>query len=580
MARSVDEPTLLPLIALLTFLTVLDATASVGPDAAWVPAARETVLPTEPGAASESITADALLRHVRILASDEFEGRAPGTRGEVLTVEYLVEQFRRMGLEPGNPDGTYTQAVPLVGQRTRARGWYEGAGGAAELRWSEDFLVRTSGRLPAAWAGSSDVVFVGYGMVVPELGRDDYGGADVRGRTLLMLSPNTTDTARLGDTVYEPHLLARHASVSHRLDLAAERGASAVALVHRSSLPYTFELMQSLYTPEQLHRADREQDREAGAVTAQPLLATWLREEVAAEMVAAGGHDLDALERAARGGDFRLVPLAVAFGASVETTTRSFTSSNVVARLPGAHARLRHETVVYTAHWDHLGRDTTLAGDQIYNGAIDNAGGTAQLLEIARAFTRLPTRPGRSIVFMGTTAEEAGLLGAHQYVENPLYPLEETLAVINLDWFNPWGRTTDVLNVTRGNTTLDEVLERAALLQDRVVASAPELEQMYFARSDHFAFAGAGVPALFGGSGVNVIGQPPGYGQEMDDLYMARDYHQVSDEVKADWDLAGAVEDARLLFTVGWLVAEGREPRPEWKADTPHPEFGARRQAR
>ncbi|MGH7551967.1 MAG: M28 family peptidase, partial [Longimicrobiales bacterium] len=232
------------------------------------------------------------------------------------------------------------------------------------------------------------------------------------------------------------------------------------------------------------------------------------------------------------------------------------------------------EYVVYTAHWDHLGKNDALTGDQIFNGALDNASGTAALLELAEAYTRLPQPPRRSILFLAVTAEERGLLGAKYYAQNPLYPLEKTLANLNMDGFNQWGRTQDIVVIGLGNSTLDDVLAEVAATQQRTLVPDPESEKGFFYRSDHFEFAKQGVPALYTDAGTEYIGKPEGYGQQKRDEYTNNDYHKVSDDVKPDWDLAGAVEDARLLFGVGYRVAQA-DAFPEWKPGT---EFKARRE--
>ncbi|MDQ3605077.1 MAG: M28 family metallopeptidase, partial [Gemmatimonadota bacterium] len=282
----------------------------------------------------------------------------------------------------------------------------------------------------------------------------------------------------------------------------------------------------------------------------------------------------EALKQAAIRRDFRPVSLNAQANFRLRNTLREVQSRNVIARLEGSHPQRRNEYVVYTAHWDHLGRDTTLTGDQIYNGALDNASGTAAMLEIARAFTQLPTPPERSVLFLAVTAEEQGLLGAKHYASNPIYPLERTVANINIDGVNQWGRTRDIVVVGYGNTTLDNVLREAAAGQGRTLAPDPEPEKGFYYRSDHFEFAKQGVPALYTDSGVEYIGKPEGYGEQKRAEYTARDYHKPSDEVKPDWDLAGAVEDTQLLFQVGYRVAHG-ERWPEWNPGT---EFRARRE--
>jgi Zn-dependent M28 family amino/carboxypeptidase len=301
----------------------------------------------------------------------------------------------------------------------------------------------------------------------------------------------------------------------------------------------------------------------------------WITLEKAKEIFRAAGRDFDGMKRAAREKDFVPVPLFGSATFQVKNTVRRVQSKNVVARLEGSDADLKNEHVVYTAHWDHLGRDTTIRGDQIFNGALDNASGTAQLLELAKAFTQLPTPPRRSILFLAVTAEEQGLLGAKYYARNPLYPLDHTLADINIDGVNQWGKTSDIVVVGLGNSTLDDELRTVAAAAGRTIVPDPEPEKGFFYRSDHFEFAKEGVPALYADAGIEFIDKPAGYGTTKREEYTANDYHKPSDEVKPDWDLSGAVDDARLLFEVGYRVAQG-STWPEWKPGT---EFKAKRDA-
>jgi Zn-dependent M28 family amino/carboxypeptidase len=269
------------------------------------------------------------------------------------------------------------------------------------------------------------------------------------------------------------------------------------------------------------------------------------------------------------------VPLNGKASFSIANTLRDLRSRNVIARLEGSDPDLRNQYVVYTAHWDHLGRDTTAAGDQIFNGALDNATGTAALLEIARAYTRLAGPPKRTILFLAVTAEEQGLAGAKYYAENPLYPLEKTLVNINMDGVNQWGRTRDLTVIGYGNSTMDEVLRSLVEPKGRTLIPDPESEKGYFYRSDHFEFAKKGVPALYVEAGLDFIGKPADFGRQKREGYTSTDYHKPSDEIKPDWDLSGAVDDLRLLFEVGYMVANGAT-WPEWKPGT---EFKAIREA-
>jgi len=273
------------------------------------------------------------------------------------------------------------------------------------------------------------------------------------------------------------------------------------------------------------------------------------------------------LKEAATSRDFEPVPLNGTADFSLRNTLREVDSRNVLAKVEGSDPELKDEYIIYTAHWDHLGKDESLEGDQIYNGAADNASGTAALLEMARAYAALPEAPDRSILFLAVTAEEQGLLGSKYYASSPLYPLEKTLANINMDVMNQWGRTRDIVIVGYGNSTLDDLLESEARAQGRVIVPDPEPEKGFFYRSDHFEFAKQGVPALYIDSGIEFIGKPEGYGEQKRAEYTENDYHKPSDEIKPDWDLSGAVEDTQLLFMVGYRIAMG-EHYPEWNPGT------------
>lgn len=279
----------------------------------------------------------------------------------------------------------------------------------------------------------------------------------------------------------------------------------------------------------------------------------------------AAGHDLEKLEASAARSDFKVILTPARVNISITNKLRNIVSQNVVARIEGSDPRLKNEYVVYSSHWDHLGKDTSLKGDQIYNGAIDDAIGTSQLLEIARGFAKLTKKPKRSILFIATTSEEKGFLGSRYYAQNPLFPIEKTVANINLDGGNVWGRTRDILSANYGLSTLDEVLKEAAKLQGRVfVKESLGNGGLYFG-SDQIEFAKAGIPAIFPFSGSDYPGKPKDFGEKKWDNYAEKDYHQVSDEVRSDWDLSGAAEDAKWLLIAGFTVAQ-TEKRPDWKA--------------
>lgn len=524
--------------------------------------------------ALQSITANDLVKHIDRLSSDEFGGRAPGTEGEQLTVRYLTDQFKALGLKPGNPNGSYVQNVSLVGLTAKASFRIVAGGKTLDLRFPADYVAVTRRIVPDVSVDGSDIVFVGYGVVAPEYGWDDYKDTDVRGKTIVMLVndpavPAAADPAKLDESLFKGRAMTYYGRWTYKYEIAAKKGAAAAIIVHETEpAGYPYEVVSGSWGREnmEIRTPDRNMDRVP--------VEAWIHLDRAKELFKAAGRDFDDLKRAAVRKDFRPVSLAAKATFKLTNTIREVESQNVIAKLEGSDAQLRGRYVVYTAHWDHLGRDPSLKGDQIFNGALDNASGTAGLLEIAEAYTRLSPAPRRSVLFLSVTAEEDGLLGAKYYATAPLYPLEHTLAAINMDGVNQWGRTKDIVVVGLGNSTLDDVLTEVASGQGRTVAPDAEPEKGFFYRSDHFEFAKQGVPSLYTDSGVRYIGKPEGYGQQKRDEYTARDYHKVSDERKPDWDLTGAVEDLQLLFELGYRVAQG-DRYPEWKPGT---EFKAKRE--
>ena len=518
--------------------------------------------------ALDSMTANDLLQHIKVLASDEYEGRAPGTKGEELTVNYLTEQFKKLGLKPGNPDGTYVQKVPLVGYTPTTSFSFDVGGKKLDFA-ADDYLALSSTFKPDVKVANSDVVFVGYGVVAPEYGWDDFKGVDVKGKTIVMLVndpqiPDGSDPAKLDDKIFKGKAMTYYGRWTYKYEIASAKGAAAAIIVHEEAT--------AGYPLKALNSIRQENFGIKGSEVGRVGVESWVSFDKAKELFAASGQDLLALKKAALSKDFKPVTLNAKANLSVKSVVREIASQNVIAKLEGTDPKLKDEYVIYTGHWDHMGRDPKLKGDQIFNGAIDNASGTACLIEWAKAFTKAPSK--RSILFLAVTAEEKGLLGARYYAMNPLYPLNKTLANINMDGINQWGKTKDITVVGLGNSTLDDILAEACKTQGRVIKADPEPEKGFFYRSDHFEFAKQGVPALDPDGGDDYINKPAGYGQQKRDEYTTKDYHDLTDEVKPDWDLAGAVDDLQLLFLVGYNVANG-DQWPEWKPGT---EFKAKRE--
>ena len=523
-----------------------------------------------------NISADSLLSEIKTLSSDDFEGRKPGSPGEQKTIAYMQGQFQSMGLKPGNPDGTYLQKVPLAGITSKSQPDIEVKGKKLSLIDKKDYIALSSRYVPEVDVRNSGIVFVGYGVVAPEYGWDDYKGVDVKGKTILMLVndpaiPDPNDPSKLDEKMFKGAAMTYYGRWTYKYEIASQMGAAAALIIHETGpAGYPFEVVAGSWGGENF--GIQRPDNNAGRVAVEG----WITYDKAAELCRMAGLDLAALKKAAIGKDFRPVTLrGAAASFKIENTLRKIDSNNVVAKLEGSDPALKDQYVIYTAHWDHLGRDPELKGDQIYNGAADNASGSAGLLEIARAYTKVSPAPRRSILFLSVTAEEQGLLGTQYYAANPLYPLKNTLADINMDGLNTWGKTKDMTIIGLGNTTLDDTATDVLKEHDRTVSGDPEPEKGFFYRSDHFEFAKQGVPALDPDSGTNYIGKPPEYGKQKRDNYTANDYHKPSDEVKPDWDLTGAVEDLRVFMEIGYRVAQAPNV-PEWKPGT---EFKAKRDA-
>ena len=521
------------------------------------------------------LSAPRLLSHVRVLASDEFEGRAPGTPGEEKTVNYLIEQFKALGLQPGNPDGTYVQNVPLVGITGEPAGSYRVGDQRTDFVLPRDCVLWSRRFVPEVKVADSEIVFVGYGVVAPEYGWDDFKGVDVRGKTIVMLVgdppvPDPNDPTKLDERMFQGRAMTYYGRWTYKFEIAAQCGAAAALIVHETGpAGYPFWVVINSNTGELFELQAADNNLGLAAVEG------WITMDQAKALLAATGLDYEALKRAAVRQDFKPVPLGSRASFMVRNTLRDVASRNVVARLKGADRKLREQCVVYSAHWDHLGRDPKLTGDPVYHGAYDNATGVAGLIEIARAFVATKPRPKRSLLFLAPTAEEQGLLGAKYYAEQPLYPLNRTLADLNMDGLNPWGRTRDVSVIGFGSTTLEDLLKSAADGQGRVLIPDAEPEKGGFFRADHFELVKVGVPSLYFDSGQDYVGKPAGYGKKKSDEFTQNDYHKVTDVIKPDWDLSGAIEDLQLLLAVGRAVANG-DRWPEWKDRS---EFQKRRAA-
>ncbi|OEZ96545.1 M28 family peptidase [Duganella sp. HH101] len=531
-----------------------------------------------PAKALATISAQDLLDHIKTLASDEYEGRAPGSAGEARTVAYLEQQFRKLGLKPGNPNGSWVQPVPMRGLTPTPSFRYTIGGQPMALNFPEDYVAHSTSQRTSIGVNNSEIVFVGYGVQAPEYGWDDYKGVDVRGKTILMLIndpaiPDPKDPSQLDPSMFKGKAMTYYGRWTYKYEIAAKLGAAAALIIHETKpAAYPWDVVRSGGNGEQFSLLHAGDDPDA------PPVPGWIQLDKAKQMMAAAGYDFDTLKQQALSKDFRPVSLKGTADFTVENTARTIDSNNVVALIEGSDPKLKHEYVVYSAHWDHLGMDPRLPGartQQIYHGALDNASGTAALLALAKAYKALPKAPKRSILFLATTAEERGLLGAKYYAAHPLYPLKQTVANINIDGINAWGRTAQIENVTSGHSGIDALLARHAVAQGRSMQqdSRPELGSFY--RADQLEFARVGVPVLYTKARSRFLDQPDSYAHDVVDRYVAHDYHQVTDNVRGDWDFRGGVQDIQLLFQVGLEIAQGATPT--WNAGSEFKAIGDQR---
>jgi len=510
----------------------------------------------------DDISAKRMMTHVRVLASDRFEGRGPTSRGEQLTVAYLTSQFKKIGLEPGNPNGTYVQSVPLVGYRTRPKLAFNIKGKSLPVRFPEDFIHEFPQLTPHAGAIGAPVVFAGYGIVAPEFDWNDYKGADVTGKIVLVLGgepsrPDPKHIKNLDARFFRGDFRTRYSMRDYKAECLRKMGAASVIFLASAESPKSFTIYKTFAVMEGLSLPDWN-------LNEHKLITTGVLHPRTAERIfRATGFELKDLKRQANSASFKPVALDATADLEVDTSLRPTSSQNVVGIVRGSDPDLRNEFVVVSAHWDHLGKDPNLKGDQIYNGAIDDGIGVSQLLEIARSFKNLKVKPKRSILFIATTSEEKGWLGSKYYVQFPLYPLNRHVANINLDGGNAWGRTRDLIVSGYGLSTLDRVLGQAARAQGRkFLQGSIDDDGLYFG-SDQIEFARGGIPAAFPFSGSDYIGKPKGFGDRKWSEYADRDYHQVSDDVKPDWDFSGAAQDAGWLAIAAYKIADEVQ-RPRW----------------
>ena len=509
-----------------------------------------------------AISAEEYARHIGALSADEFEGRKPGTAGERKTVEYLVAEFKKLGLEPGNGD-SFLQQVPIVeitaGSDARLQL------GSAELKYMQDMVIWTKRLVPEISLADSPLVFVGHGVVAPELGWNDYAGVDMRGKTAVILI-NDPGFATNDANLFRGRAMTYYGRWTYKFEEAMRQGAAGALIIH-DDVPaaYPWDTVQNSWSGPQLDTVAADGNASRAAIEG------WITRSAGDALLRQNGLSYEQMLQAASRPGFKPIELAQRASGSLRNAIRRSSSPNVIARLPGS--KHPDEYVFYMAHWDHLGRAFGRSGDTIFNGALDNATGTAGLLTIAKAYSEMRQRPERSIVFLAVTLEESGLLGSAYYVANPVYPLNRTVAAFNMDAITWGGPTKDVTVVGYGASELEGYLLRAARRQDRVVMPEPTPENGFFFRSDHFNFAKVGVPALYIKLGVEDREKGAEWAKARNAEFTLKDYHKPSDEFRPGTDLRGGLEDVTLLYDIGRTLANERR-FPQWY---PQSEFRAAR---
>jgi len=510
------------------------------------------------------------LEDVKTLSSDAFHGRLPGTAGEDATVEFLVSRFKALGLAPAGDGGAYIQRVPLVGITAALDPLTVSMGGRTlTLAPKDDFVAWTKRHVPEASLRESELVFVGYGVEAPEAQWDDFKGVDLTGKTMVVLIgdppvPDPADPSRLDPKTFNGSAMTYYGRWIYKFDVGAARHAAAVLIVHDTAAGYGFNIVQGrLGELFDLRAADNNVNR--------PAVEGWITLDRARELFAMAGHDFDALKRTAATRAFRPVPLGAKASTHIRNTLRPVDSRNVLGRLPGSDPTVADEHVVVSAHWDAFGVGAPVDGDPVRHGALDNATGVAGLLELARVLRASP--PRRSVLFAAVTAEEQGLLGSEYYVRHPVVPLAKTVAVLNFEMMNIYGKTSDLTVYGLGASDLDDLLAEAAARQQRTLQPDPAAEQGWFYRSDHFPFARNGVPALWASGGDQFIDKPADYGKRVRDEYVARRYHSPRDVVRPEWELDSVERDLEIYYDVAARVATS----DRWPAWRPGAEFKAAR---
>jgi Zn-dependent M28 family amino/carboxypeptidase len=501
---------------------------------------------------------DSLAGHIIVLASDSFLGRKPFTLGETRTVDYLQNQFRSLGLEPGNGD-SYLQEVPMVEITTTAdpEMKIEYSKGSFNLKRATDYVLVTENTDSVISLDKSELIFAGYGVVAPEYNWNDYAGIDVKGKVVLVMV-NDPGFGTADTSMFKGKTMTYYGRWTYKYEEAARQGAKACLIIHNTqAASYPFKVVQNSWGSSNLY-LDKKEDKEYYCP-----LQGWVSADAAKRILAAAGKDSSLLVKANDHG-FRAISLGEKLSTRVRVKAVHKTSQNVIAKITGT--KRPDEYILYTAHWDHLGVGQPDAkGDSIFNGALDNASGTAALLEMARAFKNMEKKPERTILFLSVTGEEQGLLGSEYYGQHPLYSLKKTVADLNMDVISPNEKTNDVVITGYGQNELENDVEVIAKKQGRYIAPESQPEAGHYFRSDHFSLAKVGVPALDVKGGIDIVGKGKDYGRREQEDYVSNHYHSRSDEYNPAWTFEGGIQDMDLLFEIGKKLAF-ESNWPAWKA--------------
>jgi Zn-dependent M28 family amino/carboxypeptidase len=523
-------------------------------------------------ASEQAITRATLEAPVRFLADDALEGRGPATRGDQLARLYLSTQLQALGFEPGGPNGQWEQQFDIVGAVAQmpATWSFSAKNQKVELQRRDDFIINSGIQSEQVAVNEAEVVFVGYGIEAPEYRWNDFKGRDLKGKILLMLNNDPAADPKL----FEGEKRLYYGRWGYKYESAARQGAAGAIIIHTTpSAGYPWQVVQTSWGTEQFELPAENEPRLQ--------FEAWATEDASRRLVAAAGMNLDKLIASAQSRNFKPVSLGVRTSVSLQSKISKVRSANVAGLLRGSDPKLSSEVILYTAHHDHIGlapenpADAGKKVDRIYNGAVDNATGCAQVLAIARAITALPQRPRRTTLVLFVAAEEQGLLGSLYWALHPTVPAGKIAANINYDSGNIFGKARDVTLVGSGKSSLDKLAQTAVDWQGRTLLPDQFPDRGFFYRSDQFSFAKIGVPALYFSVGTDFVGRPPNWGKERREEYERTRYHQPSDEYDAGWSFDGMIENAQLGFYAGWLIDQS-DAMPAWN---PGDEFEAARKA-